>query len=78
MWTAIRENDGSLLVPIHVVTPEGWYGDGATRLHPSDPGYAQYELDAVASADLQPDSVEDERLIARWEAQQTSAERRSA
>jgi hypothetical protein len=78
MWTAIRDSDGSLLVPIHVATSEGWHGDGATRLQPGDPGYEEHGLSSIDSADLVADPVEDERLIARWEARQSAVERRSA
>ncbi len=78
MWTAIRTDDRSLLVPVNVVTPDGWYGDGALRLQPGDPGYAEHDHNAIDAAELAADPAEDERLIARWEARPAAAERRSA
>jgi hypothetical protein len=80
MWTAIRRSDDrSLLVPVAVVTPDGWYGDGALRLQPGDPDYAEHDRSAIDAAELELlDPAEDERLIARWEAQPAAAERRSA
>ncbi|MBB2914310.1 hypothetical protein FHS43_005622 [Streptosporangium becharense] len=78
MATAVRDGDGTLLVPVQVATPEGWYADGAVRVRPGDPGYDELAATAVALADPAADPVEDERLIAGWEARRAAAGRRSA
>lgn len=67
-WTAIREEDGSVLVPLHV-DREGWHADGAVRLRAGDPEYDQHLDSALDARKLKADRAVDEELIARWEQQ---------
>ncbi|WP_188186989.1 hypothetical protein [Nonomuraea sp. SYSU D8015] len=66
-WTAIREEDGALLVPLHADI-DGLHADGAVRIRPGDPGYDDHLVTALDARDLAGDRARDEELIARWEA----------
>ena len=78
MWSAVKRDDGSLVVPVHVDTPEGWHADGAVSLTPGDPDYDVHAATAITLSDLAGDPQEDAALLARWEARFAQTERRSA
>jgi hypothetical protein len=78
MWTALKRDDGSLVVPVHVDTPEGWHADGAVRLMPGDPDYDLHATSTITAEELAGDPLEDATLLARWEARFVQNERRSA
>ncbi|MFD8560603.1 hypothetical protein ACFV1N_25300 [Streptosporangium canum] len=78
MWTAIEHEDGFLVVPVHVDTPEGWHADGAITVTPNDPGYSTHAANAITPAELASNPHEDAVLLARWEARFAQVERRSA
>ncbi|MEV0169177.1 hypothetical protein [Nonomuraea fuscirosea] len=67
-WTAIREEDGSVLVPFHV-DREGWHADGAVRLQSGDPEHGQHLGSTFDARDFAAGRAGDEELIARWEQQ---------
>lgn len=78
MWTAMKLDDGSLVVPVHIDTPDGWHADGAVRLTQGDRDHAEYASHAATAAELLSDPQRDAALHARWEAHFIEQERRSA
>ncbi|GAA0385263.1 hypothetical protein Acor_48550 [Acrocarpospora corrugata] len=78
MWTTIRRDDGTLLAPFHVETPDGWHADGGVELRPGDLGYEEHAATAIAEDELQGDPEQDALLIARWSALNDADSRKSA
>ncbi|MCT9933017.1 hypothetical protein N5079_22670 [Planotetraspora sp. A-T 1434] len=75
MWSAVKRDDGSLVVPVHVGTPEGWHADGAVIVTPGDPHYDLHAATAITFSGLAGDPQEDAALLARWEARFVQTER---
>ncbi|WP_433259325.1 hypothetical protein ACQPYK_49870 (plasmid) [Streptosporangium sp. CA-135522] len=78
MWTAVKRDDGALLVPVHITTPDGWHADGAIALAPGAPDYSTHAANAITPTELVGNPHEDADLLARWEARAVQTERRSA
>ncbi|GAA1011882.1 hypothetical protein Aple_013570 [Acrocarpospora pleiomorpha] len=78
MWTTVRRNDGTLLAPFHVETPDGGHADGVIELRPGDPGYEEHAALAINEEELQGDPEQDALLIARWSALYDANSRKTA